>query len=240
MGKIDIFKPWVILPLKTIKTSNSRLTPILSPTERQQLSLSMLEDVLDVLRDAPDIGGLLVITSCPIINRYVGKLDVTLLEEGNQPELNSAIIKAVQFLRNRGIRKFFTIPGDVPLLNVSEVNQLTKCVRSNQGLTLVPSHDGVGTNSIGSSIPILISTQFGNNSLSTHRRIAEARGLSVDVVPLSGLGFDIDWPSDLVQLASKGGYSKTHSFLNNIDVVQRRSRLRGLDHNVAIGAEQLI
>ena len=63
MGNIDNQRPWAVLPVKAIKNSNSRLTPILSPTDRQQLSLSMLEDVLDVLGNASDLGGVVIVTT---------------------------------------------------------------------------------------------------------------------------------------------------------------------------------
>ena len=242
MGNIDahIHKPWVVLPLKAIKQSNSRLKPLLSPTEREQLTLTMLEDVVDTLGCVSDLGGLLVVTSCPIVKEYLSKLGVAYLEEWGRPELNSAINKGVRFLEKMGTRKFFTIPGDVPLLAVAEINQLTACLRSTEGIILVPSHDGAGTNSIASSIPIQITTQFGMNSLAAHRRIARDQGLSVDVLPLSGLGFDIDWPDDLIKLASMGGDSNTHRFLNNIDLVQRRNRSKSLDQSSAAQAERMI
>tara|TARA_Y100001947_G_scaffold41513_1_gene34371 strand:- start:563 stop:1291 length:729 start_codon:yes stop_codon:yes gene_type:complete len=242
MGNIDAHthKPWVVLPVKAVEQSNSRLKPLLSPTEREQLTLTMLEDVVDTLGCVSDLGGLLVVTGCPIVKEYLSKLDVIYLEEGGRPELNSAINKGVQFLEKMGTRKFFTIPGDVPLLAVAEINQLTACLRSTEGIILVPAHDGAGTNSIASSIPIQITTQFGMNSLAAHRRIARDQGLSVDVLPLSGLGFDIDWPDDLIQLASMGGDSNTHRFLNNIDLVQRRNRSKSLDHSSAAQAERMI
>ena len=222
MGNIDAHThdPWVILPLKAVKQSNSRLKPLLSPTERERLTLTMLEDVVDTLGSVSDLGGLLVVTSCPIVKEYLSKLGVAYLEEGGRSELNSAINIGVRFLEKMGTRKFFTIPGE-----------LTACLRSAEGIILVPSHDGAGTNSIASSIPIQITTQFGVNSLAAHCRIAQDQGLSVDVLPLSGLGFDIDWPDDLIQLASMGGDSNTHRFLNNIDVVQRRNRSKLLDHS---------
>ena len=242
MGNIDAHthKPWVVLPVKAVEQSNSRLKPLLSPTEREQLTLTMLEDVVDTLGCVSDLGGLLVVTSCPIVKEYLSKLGVAYIEEGGRPELNSAINNGVQFLEKMGTRKFFTIPGDVPLLAVAEINQLTACLRSTEGIILVPAHDGAGTNSIASSIPIQITTQFGMNSLAAHRRIARDQGLSVDVLPLSGLGFDIDWPDDLIQLASMGGDSNTHRFLNNIDLVQRRNRSKSLDHSSAAQAERMI
>ena len=242
MGNIDAHThdPWVILPLKAVKQSNSRLKPLLSSTERERLTLTMLEDVVDTLGSVSDLGGLLVVTSCPIGKEYLSKLGVAYLEEGGLSELNSAINTGVRFLEKMGTRKFFTIPGDVPLLAVAEINQLTACLRSTEGIILVPSHDGAGTNSIASSIPIQITTQFGVNSLATHCRIAQDQGLSVDVLPLSGLGFDIDWPDDLIQLASMGGDSNTHRFLNNINLVQRRNGSKSLDHSNVAQIDRMI
>ena len=195
---------------------------------------------MDTLGRVSDLGGLLVVTSCPIVKEYLSKLGVAYLEEGGRSELNSAINIGVRFLEKMGTRKFFTIPGDVPLLAVAEINQLTACLRSTEGIILVPSHDGAGTNSIASSNPIQITTQFGVNSLAAHCRFAQDQGLSVDVLPLSGLGFDIDWPDDLIQLASIGGDSNTHRFLNNIDLVQRCNGTKSLDHSNVAQIERMI
>jgi len=224
MGRIDSQKPWVVLPLKSVKKSNSRLKYILSSNERQQLSMLMLEDVFAALKNVPGLGGLLVITDCPTIKHYCRKLDVILLEEGDRPELNSAVSKAVQFLEKLGIKRFFTVPGDVPLLDSSELNQLIECVKNSKGVTLVPSHDGLGTNSISSLIPSHITPQFGSNSLSIHHQMARDIGVPLNVLPLPGLGFDIDWPDDLIQLASIDGDSRSQRYLSRIDVIQRQSR----------------
>jgi 2-phospho-L-lactate guanylyltransferase (CobY/MobA/RfbA family) len=126
--------------------------------------------------------------------------------------LNSAVSKAVQFLEKLGIKRFFTVPGDVPLLDSSELNQLIECVKNSKGVTLVPSHDGLGTNSISSLIPSHITPQFGSNSLSIHHQMVRDIGVPLNVLPLPGLGFDID------------GDSRSQRYLSRIDVIQRQSR----------------
>jgi 2-phospho-L-lactate guanylyltransferase len=224
MVKLDSQKPWVVLPFKSVKTANSRLRPILSPTERQEVSLFMIKDVVSVLQSSVNLGGLLIVTHCPIIKAYCENLAATFLEEDGNPQLNSAITKAVQFLDQLGVQKFFTVPGDVPLLSLSELDRLIQCVQESRGITLVPSHDGLGTNSLASSIPIRISPQFGVNSLSVHHQIAKDHDVSVEVLSLRGLGFDIDEPGDLIRLISISGNSRTQRYLSNINLDRRSSR----------------
>ena len=105
MEPIDYQKPWAVLPLKSVRTANSRLTPVLSAVEREELSLLMVKDVVSVLESSANLGGLLVITNCPIMTSHCAKLEVTVLEEGGRPQLNSAIKKAVQFLYQLGVKK---------------------------------------------------------------------------------------------------------------------------------------
>ena len=224
MEPIDHQKPWAVLPLKSVRTANSRLTPVLSAVEREELSLLMVKDVVSVLESSANLGGLLVITNCPIMTSHCAKLEVTVLEEGCRPQLNSAIKKAVQFLYQLGVKKFFTVPGDVPLLSLSELDRLIQCVQMSTGIALVPSHDGQGTNSIASSIPIQISPQFGFDSFSIHRQSAKDQNVSVDVFSLPGLGFDIDEPQDLIRLSSIDGNSRTQKFLTKLDLVDRSNR----------------
>ncbi|MBO68912.1 MAG: 2-phospho-L-lactate guanylyltransferase [Acidiferrobacteraceae bacterium] len=221
MQNSDQHRPWVVLPLKSVETSNSRLSAILSPAERRYLSLSMVSDVLDVLLGVHQLGGILVITNCNAIRRYLDDFDVQVLEENNPTNLNDAITKAIQFLAHNGVNNFFTIPADVPLLDHLEVNQLIEFSLSNDGITLVPSRDGVGTNSIMSNIPMIIRPQFGENSFAVHVQSAEQSGVSVNILKLPGLGFDVDWPSDLLRLAAMEGGSKTQEFISQLDLIYR-------------------
>tara|TARA_B100000029_G_scaffold328937_1_gene321261 strand:+ start:2014 stop:2736 length:723 start_codon:yes stop_codon:yes gene_type:complete len=214
-------KPWAILPLKSISLSNSRLTPILTTYERRILSLTMMKDVVNVLNCAPSVGGLLVVTKCEIIKTHCQALGATVLEEDGLPQLNTAIMQAVQFLESRGIEKFFTVPGDVPLLNLSEIDILVQSLQMSEGLTLVPSQDGMGTNSIASKIPLPVQPRFGVNSLLEHHKIAKNKGVSVEILPLKGFSFDIDWPSDLVRLVSIGNSSRTQDYLSSLDLEYR-------------------
>lgn len=222
MPYTDGKKPWAILPLKSISFSNSRLMPILTMHERRKLSLIMLKDVVSILNCAPGVGGLLVVTKCKIMKTHCQALGVTVLEEDGPPHLNTAIVQAVQFLGSLGIEKFFTVPGDVPLLNLSELDILVRSLQVSEGLTLVPSRDGMGTNSIASKIPLHVQPRFGVDSLSEHHRIAKDNGISVEILPLKGFGFDIDWPSDLVRLASIGNSSRTQGYLSSLDLEYRK------------------
>ena len=224
MVNLDSQKPWVVLPLKSVKNANSRLRPILSPTEQQEVSLFMIKDVVSVLKRSINLGGLLIVTHCPIIKAYCENLEATFLEEDGNPQLNSAITKAVRFLDQLGVQKFLTVPGDVPLLSLSELDRLIQCVQESRGITLVPSHDGLGTNSLASSIPIRISPQFGVDSFSVHQQFAKDHDVSVDVLSLRGLGFDIDEPGDLLRLVSISGDSRTQRYLSSINLDRRSSR----------------
>ena len=224
MHYTDGEKPWAILPLKSISSSNSRLMSILTSHERRKLSLIMMKDVLSVLNNSSSVGGLLVVTKCTIIKTHCQALGATVLEEDGLPQLNTAIMQAVQFLGDFGIKNFFTVPGDVPLLNISELDIIVRSLQMSEGITLVPSRDGMGTNSIASKIPLHVQPQFGVDSLSEHYRIAKEQGVSVETLPLKGFGFDIDWPSDLIRLASMGDSSRTQRYLSNLDLHYRKHR----------------
>ena len=239
MQHSDQQRPWVVLPLKSVATSNSRLSTVLSPAQRRDLSLSMVSDVLDVLLHVSKLGGVLVITNCAKTRRHLDEFDVQVLEESNPTDLNSAIMEAVRFLAQNGIRKFFTIPADVPLLSGLEIDQLIEFSISSESITIVPSHDGVGTNSIMSDIPMVVRPEFGEDSFAVHVQSAKRSGVDLNILRLPGLGFDVDWPSDLIKLAAMPGESRTQQFVANLELTDRSydggTLVPSRDHRVRLG-----
>jgi len=56
-----------VVPVKALAKAKTRLAPLLSPQERQRLALFMLGDLLDKLRNIPEITGIIVVTPDPEI-----------------------------------------------------------------------------------------------------------------------------------------------------------------------------
>src|SRR5579871_6872770 len=53
---------WALVPAKSFARAKSRLSPILDAQARRDLARSMLEHVLSVLAECPEIAGVMVVT----------------------------------------------------------------------------------------------------------------------------------------------------------------------------------
>jgi 2-phospho-L-lactate guanylyltransferase len=69
----------------------------------------------------------------------------------------------------------------------------------------VPSRSGLGTNGAALAPPDAMPLTFGEPSFDNHLAAARARGREPRVLPLPGLGLDVDAPEDLAALLAMPG-----------------------------------
>ena len=216
--------PWAILPLKPAAESNTRLGPVLSPHHRRQLYEVMLTDVLSALTSVSSIGGVLAITSCSVAMSHLRRAGVETLPDPGHGGLNEAIAYGLTELDRREITGAFTIPGDIPVVTSDEITGLIKSIQDNCSVTIVPSHDGHGTNSLAMTPPTLLPPRFGHSSKDAHIALAREKDLYLELMPLPGFGFDIDTPADLNRMAGLKGPSQTKYFLDEIGFLKRKTQ----------------
>ena len=216
--------PWAILPLKPAAEANSRLSPVLSPHQRRQLYEVMLADVLSALTSVSSIGGVLAITSCSVAMSHLRRAGVESLADPGHGGLNEAIAYGLTELDRREITGAFTIPGDIPVVTSDEISGLIRSIQDNGSVTIVPSHDDRGTNSLAMAPPTLLPPRFGHNSKDTHIALAKQNDLYLELMPLSGFGFDIDTPADLNRMAGLTGPFQTKYFLDEIGFLERKTQ----------------
>ena len=214
--------PWAILPLKPIAEANTRLSPVLSPRQRHQLYEMMLIDVLSALSGISSIGGILGITNCSVAKRHLRSAGAEILVDQDDVGLNDAIAQGLKELERRGVTGAFTIPGDIPAVTSDEITGVINSIQTFGSVTIVPSHDGHGTNGLAMSPLTLLSPQFGHSSKHAHIILARKMNLRLQVMPLSGYGFDIDTPADLRWMAGLTSPSKTKSYLDEINLLETK------------------
>jgi 2-phospho-L-lactate guanylyltransferase len=124
-------------------------------------------------------------------------------DHSNRSETD-AIDIATKFCESRGIDHTLVIPGDIPLIQINELEMIFQAAPS-QGCVLVPSADGRGTNAVWRSPAGLFPLRFGNDSFKPHLAAARAAKKPCVVLSLPGIALDVDCPSDLHQLAAAPG-----------------------------------
>jgi 2-phospho-L-lactate guanylyltransferase len=90
--------------------------------------------------------------------------------------------------------------SDLPHVSAPELSQVLAAL-TGHAMVVAPDMAEAGTNVLALSPPSLLGTCFGHeDSFTRHLAQAAMRGLSLEVVRLPGLCFDVDGPEDLARL----------------------------------------
>ena len=224
---------WVLLPVKNFRQAKRRLAPVLSNAERQALVSIMLEDMLAILTGNAQIEGVFLLSDDPEAGLLADRFSVIHVTDSQfeAEGLNNALQKAVNYLAEQGITEVMIIPGDLPLINDAEINQLLAAHNQidEAVVTLVTDRRGEGSNAIICNPRSGFRFCFGPNSAVQHQQQAIAIGAVFNRVELPGIGCDIDCPQDLldmeqhyaVQHSPEGRLKKTPDYLRSTGIMQR-------------------
>ena len=204
---------WAVVPVKDIGEAKQRLRSVLGVEERRNLFLVMVEDVLATLAKVSLLDGVMIVTGDPEAQRLATQYKVRLLEESKNQGHTNAVAYAVRVLKQEGVDGMLQIPGDIPLVQAAEVEEVLRAHSPGPSITIVPSRDKMGSNCVLCSPPDVIPLRFGENSFFYHLQTAREHGLCPQVMTSPGIGLDIDTPEDLRLLIQKVIPSRTGHFL---------------------------
>lgn len=203
-----------IVPVKHLSKGKTRLASRLDRTQLETLSIAMLKDILDALQQTPSIDRVAVVTpdiSVAECANYAGAIGLL----RDDPGLNASIDAAQRELAADG-ESSLVILGDVAGALATELEQLFGVLdpdATGAQVALAPSRDG-GTAALLRAPAFAIPSQFGPNSGSVHRKLAEEASLPFHEVTLPSLSIDLDIPDDVDEfVASAAGGKETRRTL---------------------------
>jgi 2-phospho-L-lactate/phosphoenolpyruvate guanylyltransferase len=188
---------WAAVPVKAFTGAKQRTASLLSPTRRELLAATMLEDVLAALAGARQLAGILVNTVDPVAADLAGRYGARVVTEGALDGHTGAVNGMARILGREGKAALLTMPGDIPRVTSAEVDAVVGSCRTGPSFTIVPAHDELGSNAVLCSPPFSVPLRFGDNSYFPHLIAARAQGIEPTIVRLPGIGLDIDHPADL-------------------------------------------
>jgi 2-phospho-L-lactate guanylyltransferase len=207
----------ILVPIKNLANAKQRLAALLDQPSRTELAQAMLFDVLEALslcKSRSDVG---LVTTDHFAVKLARRFHFQVIPDNTNSGETDAIAMATQFCEAQGISSTLVIPGDIPLIQASELDQIIDAAPS-EGSVIVPAADGRGTNAILRRPAGLFPLRFGNDSFKPHVAAARATGKPCVIISLPGIALDVDNPSDLKQLANAPGETRSQQLVRRWDL----------------------
>jgi len=193
----------VVVPVKPLRASKSRLSGLLGPRDREELASAMLADVLSALSEARCVEAVLVVSPDEKVRAISERFGARFLPEPRPLGLDGAVELATRWCIKEGAGAVLVLHADVPLVSGADLEFLALARKAHQ-VVLAPSRDLRGTNALLRSPPDVLETSYGPGSFRRHLSSALAKGLRTLVYYSRTLALDIDGPDDLRELAKRG------------------------------------
>jgi 2-phospho-L-lactate guanylyltransferase len=152
-----------IVPIRSWVAGKSRLG--LDDVERASLARAFALDVIDVLKESPAIGRVVVVTSDDDVWADVDGVEVV-PDRGRG--LNDAVEVGCAYVVAQGGSRVVVVPSDLPCLTIPALAELLSL---SEGHTQAwcPDAEGDGTSLVVSRDPAALNTSYGDGSAAAHR-----------------------------------------------------------------------
>ncbi|MGE3797902.1 MAG: 2-phospho-L-lactate guanylyltransferase [Thermomicrobiales bacterium] len=194
----------IIIPFRSLADGKSRLSTALDQADRMRLNHEMLMHVVGAslsVRSSPTV---IVVTpdadAVSMLAHAFGDQTSVLQQLPDAFGLNGALIQATRFAIGNGARTIVVLPADLPLLRGTDIETL---LRRDAPVVVAPDRHRTGTNGLMQRIDAThgeFEYQFGPGSFRLHLDEAHRLGLDAATAVAMGISFDLDTPSDLIDL----------------------------------------
>ena len=212
----------VLVPVKEPANAKRRLAPLLTPAERERIAWAMFEDLARALRSlAAPVAT--VTDSAQVAERAAG-MGWRVMREAKQFSESSSVDAASRQLAREGIEAVLRLPGDLPLIETGDVEELVGCGLQPGSALMVPAWDLGGTNALLRTPPDLFPSRFGPDSLALHMAEALSAGARVKVIQNRRIALDLDEPGDLARFMEQQTETETWRLLTELQIQERLAR----------------
>lgn len=182
----------VVIPVRGLPGSKSRLASIFDERQRTELVRAMLEHLVSQIPDGADVA---VITRNPPAVADLGPDVQVLAQRDDYHGLNGSLQQALWQARDAGYADMLMLPGDLPLVTAREIESL---LLEEGTIVLAGDRDQEGTNGLRVPTRFAETFTFGMGTHSFVHHLAEARmhGTGAITVYHRGLAHDLDTPDD--------------------------------------------
>jgi 2-phospho-L-lactate guanylyltransferase len=202
---------WAIIPVKRLNEAKSSLGKVFDLKGREGLVLAMLDDMLDAVHQAPSISMTAIVSSDrKVLNLARLNGAEGIVERGLG--LNGALKMAIEHATAGGAKSVLLLPGDLPLLEPADIENITMMANAERDVVIAPSKAN-GTNALFLRPPDVMDLKFGGESFPLHVTEAMRVGVKPRIYRSETVAFDVDKPEDLLKIETIGRGTKTLKFL---------------------------
>ena len=194
----------VVLPVKTLARSKSRLSSLLSRQEREALARYLLKRTIRTLRCSNHIDEVAIVSRDKEVRSIAEEEQIHFLRE-NGDNLNQALEQATQWAIERDFSAILILPLDIPFLRTEDIDFIVALGKKRpQVIVISPDREMLGTNALFVKPPGTLSYQFGLNSFQRHREKCQEGRMDIEVYRSTDIAFDVDSASDYQVFLDKG------------------------------------
>ncbi|TFG06008.1 MAG: 2-phospho-L-lactate guanylyltransferase [Promethearchaeota archaeon] len=209
---------FTIIPIKSLADGKKRLNPILSPTQRRDLILTSLQDVLQAATNSKLTDQTVLVTSDPeivTISKTWAYPKLTYLIEPTSQGTHHAVQYAIHWSQEQAASSILIIPADIPLIGFNDIDEIIGLGKSKNTIILIPSQRKEGTNAFFHPHPPFFPVWYGPDSY--QKNLVSITNLNLPFIILERAKFalDIDLKEDLAKLLQLNDNSLTKQLIQN-------------------------
>ncbi|MEM7189525.1 MAG: 2-phospho-L-lactate guanylyltransferase [Pseudomonadota bacterium] len=218
---------WGVLPIKDYGTVMQRLAAAMTQEERTTLFAASVEDVLESLSACSSLAGVLVVTRDSRGKALADKYGARVVLEDENRGHTAATSLGAEALAAEGRGGMLQVPGDMPLLDPTDIDAVLAAHLNAPAVTIAPSSDEMGSNCVVSSPPDFLPLRFGDNSFFPHCDAARSLGVEPTIVRRPAFELDLDTPEDLARFVQEPSETRAYVYLQQAGIVHRVLRATG-------------
>jgi 2-phospho-L-lactate guanylyltransferase len=207
--------------VKNFESGKSRLASLLTVEERVKLSELFLDYTLNTLTNTSAISKVIVVSSDKRAEGIAKIHNAKFLQEKKNQGVNAAVALADVYISEFAVDATIVIPQDLPLLLPEDIERIcTSAQEHEKCLVICPSLRFDGSNALLRRPPLLITTNYDNDSYNVHIKKAKASNAIIKIIKTKRIMTDIDTVEDVINLIkinsrNKDNINKAVGFLTS-------------------------
>lgn len=188
---------WAIIPVKPLISGKTRLSKVLDDKSRMALIKILVSRTIKSINNTKQFEHCLVISNDHEILEIARKRRVETLFEESPIDLNRAIVKGIEFVKENSGEKVLVLHSDLPLITTKNLNEILSLGKTDNSIVISPDRHLKGTNIIYLNPIGNFTFHYGENSFLKHLKEIKKSNYQVEIYNHINVALDLDLPEDL-------------------------------------------